>query len=60
MPSKRAKFRFLTMAELIRLTQLEKSVYLDLAVAAVVEEFGDFTEQSTFRDGAPPPRKRMH
>jgi hypothetical protein len=53
MPLKGAKFVFLTMAEFNKLERRAKSVYLERAVAAVVEEFGDSTEQSLFTDGPP-------
>jgi hypothetical protein len=62
MPQQGAKFAFLSMSEFNKLDRREKSVYLEQAVTAVVEEFGDFTEQSLFKDAppAPPPfgRKR--
>jgi hypothetical protein len=62
MPNTGTKFEFLTMAEFNKLERKAKSEYLEKAVVAVVEESGDFTEQSLFKDGppAPPPigRKR--
>jgi hypothetical protein len=62
MPQRGPKFVFLTMAEFNKLERLAKGAYLEKATAALVEEFGDFTEHSVFRDGPPatPPigRKR--
>jgi hypothetical protein len=58
MPRKGASFVFLTMAEFNKLERRAKSAYLEKAVAAVVEEFGDFTEQSLFKDGPPAPPAR--
>jgi hypothetical protein len=60
MPHKGAKFVFLTMADFNKLERRQKSEYLEKAVAAVVEEFGDFTEQSLFKDGPPAPPLRVH
>ena len=58
MTGKDTKFEFLTMAEFNQLPRHEKSLYLTKAVAAVMEEFGDFTEQSLFKDAPPAPSER--
>jgi hypothetical protein len=55
---KGAKFEFLTMAAFNKLDRRAKSEYLEKAVAAMIEEFGDFTEQSLFKDGPPTPPAR--
>jgi hypothetical protein len=58
MPNQDTRFEFLTMAEFNQLPRREKIAYLEEAVAAVMEKYGDFTEQSLFKDGPPalPPR----
>jgi hypothetical protein len=49
------KFQFLTVAEFNKLLRDDKVTYIERAIAAILEKYGDFTEQSLFADGPPAP-----